>query len=278
MRVLFTSDPHALPEAFRGFAAALASFDVGVISGDLLNDYVSDEELIRMLHLSPDDFLEELPDPDATPDDLLEKWRTSAQRDYLLRGLEEKEREMKLVLGTANKPVLVVRGNHDLSPFTSEDLFRNIHLRKVEIGGVPFVGYGWLGRELDPERQMDDFDKVEPLIDGSTILVTHCPPAGVLDGAGRGGRMQGVGSEALATALKRTPPRFHLFGHSHASAGSRGTSINGAYPDLGHFFGIDTETGRIWRVRNRARTTSRDGPALLRYLFLPCRCQPAPSM
>jgi Icc-related predicted phosphoesterase len=253
MRILFTSDLHALLEAYRGFSATLKSFDMGVIAGDLLDDYVGDEELARMLDLSPDDFLEELPDPDETLDDRLQAWKISPQHEYLVRGLDEKEREIKAVLGGADKPVLVVRGNHDLSPLSSEGNFHNIHLKRLEVGGVPFVGYGWLGRKLDPERQMDEFDKVEPLVDRNTVLVTHCPPHQVLDVADRGGSTPGIGSVKLARAVERVRPRFHLFGHSHESAGIQGSSINGAYPRVGHFFGIDTETGSVWIERDKTR-------------------------
>ena len=252
MRILFTSDLHALAEAYRGFAATLKAFDVGVIAGDLLDDYVGDEELARMFKLSSDDFLEELPDPEDTLDDRLEAWKNSTARAHMVRGLEQKEREIKVMLAEAGKPVLVVRGNHDVSPLSSEGFFHNIHLKRIEIEGVPFVGYGWLGRELDPERQMDEFSQVEPLLDEDTILVTHCPPYQVLDTAGRGGLTYGVGSKALAASLERVRPRFHLFGHSHSSAGIKGSNVNGAYPHTRHFFGIDTVTGETWAERDKA--------------------------
>ena len=250
MRVLFTSDLHARLEAYQGFSETLKKFDVGVISGDLLDDYVADEELAKMFSLSPDDFLEELPDPDETIDDRLEAWKSSPQHAHLVRGLEEKEREIKAVLGKSNKPVLVVRGNHDCSPLSSEGNFHNIHERRLELDGVSFVGYGWLGRELDPERQMDRFGVVAPLIDTETILVTHCPPFGVLDVMGTG---TSIGSKALAKALERIRPRFHLFGHVHASSGIQGRNVNGSYPHIAHFFGIDTQTGEIWVEKDKTR-------------------------
>ncbi|HTZ51326.1 MAG TPA: metallophosphoesterase [Spirochaetia bacterium] len=253
MRILFTSDLHALPEAFRGFAATLKAFDAGVIAGDLLDDYVGDEELARMFRLSPDDFLEELAEPEETLDDRLAAWKRSPAHTHMVRGLEQKEQEIKSVLRQAGRPVLAVRGNHDVTALATEGPFRNIHGERVEIDGVPFVGYGWVGRELDPERQMDGFGAVERMIDASTVLVTHCPPYQVAGEVGRSGIICSVGSRALAASLRRRRPRFHLFGHSHSSAGIHGSSINGAYPHVRHFFGIDTVTGQAWVEKDRTR-------------------------
>ena len=262
MRILFTSDLHSRTEAYRGFAATLESFDAGVIAGDLLDDYIDDRELAEIFRASPDDFLEELFSPEATLDDRLEAWRKSPAHSYQVDGLMKKEREIKAILNEARKPVLVVRGNHDCSPLASEGFFQNIHLRRVEVEGVPFVGYGWIGRELDPERQMDGFDHVESLIDSRTVLVTHCPPFQVLDVPGSGGESCSVGSRALAEAVKRARPRLHLFGHIHASAGISGTSVNGSYPRVTRFFGIDTVSGALWVENDGTRAAGPDPIAL----------------
>ena len=48
---------------------------------------------------------------------------------------------------------------------------------------------------------------------GLDLLVTHGPPAGVLDGGG------GRGSIALADRLLDVPPRLHVFGHMHVDGG-----------------------------------------------------------
>lgn len=65
------------------------------------------------------------------------------------------------------------------------------------------------------------------------VLVTHGPPAGILDQTYRGPR---VGCEALREALTRIRPRLHLFGHIHEDYGTvRGDetlSVNACNCDL----------------------------------------------
>ena len=247
MRILFTSDVHGLPEVYSRFTETLRKYDVGIIAGDLIDEYISDEDLMRMLKLSPDDFVEDLPEPDDTLDDRLEAWRSSPQHAHLMRGLEMKEREFKRILREAGKPVLVIPGNHDRTDLSSSELFSNIHMIKLDLDGVRFVGYGWIGSDLDPERQMNRFHAVESLIDSKSVLVTHCPPFGTLDSTeDREGMIYRIGSKALAEAVARTKPAFHLFGHVHASAGFRANSVNGSYPNVSHFFGIETDSGGVW--------------------------------
>jgi predicted phosphohydrolase len=52
--------------------------------------------------------------------------------------------------------------------------------------------------------------------DGTDVLVTHGPPAAVLDRTVHG---EDVGCRDLALALERVRPRLHLFGHIHESYG-----------------------------------------------------------
>lgn len=70
-----SSDLHGLNEAYQGFSDSLKDFDVGVIAGDLLDEYLPDEDLMRMLDLTPGDFLEDPPSPTDTLDDRLQAWR-----------------------------------------------------------------------------------------------------------------------------------------------------------------------------------------------------------
>jgi Icc-related predicted phosphoesterase len=94
---------------------------------------------------------------------------------------------------------------------------------------------------------MERFHEVEPLVGRNAVLVTHCPPFGTLDlMAGARGPRYRIGSGKLAKAVERARPLFHLFGHVHASAGARGASVNGAYPSIKRFFGLDTDTRRVW--------------------------------
>ena len=73
MKILFTSDLHGLMSAIRDFSKLLENgdYDVGVISGDILDDGIPDnelEEMFQLTELEPDDFIEELPDADDSSD------------------------------------------------------------------------------------------------------------------------------------------------------------------------------------------------------------------
>lgn len=53
---------------------------------------------------------------------------------------------------------------------------------------------------------------------GIDVLITHTPPAGILDVSSRG---RALGCPMLRAELPRIAPRVHCFGHVHASAGQR---------------------------------------------------------
>jgi len=56
------------------------------------------------------------------------------------------------------------------------------------------------------------------------LLLTHTPPAGVLDvGGWDDGKDMAYGCEELAKAVARTAPAVHVFGHIHRSYGVRAT-------------------------------------------------------
>ena len=61
--------------------------------------------------------------------------------------------------------------------------------------------------------------------DGTDILVTHGPPAGILDRTYRG---EAVGCQDLLDRVRAVRPRLHVFGHIHEAAGvvgSEGTTF-----------------------------------------------------
>jgi Icc-related predicted phosphoesterase len=122
-----------------------------------------------------------------------------------------------------------------------------VNQRRVELGEFNIVGYqytppfiGGMFEKPEPE-QVEDLRALEPLIDEKTVLVTHGPPLGVLDG-------EQYGSRALLSAVVRRPPWLHLFGHIHQSAGRIGNSINGAFPQARQFVGIELESRASWAV------------------------------
>jgi Icc-related predicted phosphoesterase len=248
MRLLFSSDLHALRPAFELFARTLEEgpYDAGVLGGDLLDDLMLPEDfLVRELGVDPDELVEELPtEDDPAP------WATVARGidEVNRRGLAVIEARLRAILGRAGKPVFLVPGNHDETAWNDGDGLVNIHGRRVEFGGMNFVGYRWTldhRSEADMER---DLASLAPLVDERTVLVTHSPPTGMMDGTK--GRSYGV--PALRALVREREPRWHLFGHVHSSCGRRGRYVNGCYPHSMVFFDIDDEGRRVSRIAARA--------------------------
>ena len=48
------------------------------------------------------------------------------------------------------------------------------------------------------------------------LLVTHCPPAGILD---LNAEKKSAGSQYLRDKVVAIKPKYHIFGHIHESAG-----------------------------------------------------------
>lgn len=64
------------------------------------------------------------------------------------------------------------------------------------------------------------------------LLVSHCPPFGILDKSAFGAN---IGNEDLRKQVEIINPRYHLFGHIHEAYGvyktSRTNFVNGAVVD-----------------------------------------------
>ncbi|KMW57491.1 hypothetical protein AIOL_002456 [Candidatus Rhodobacter oscarellae] len=94
-----------------------------------------------------------------------------------------------------------------------------LHDTSVTISGVKFYGAPWV-----PELSRHAFYANERALRAAwlkipadvDVLITHTPPAGVLDVSSRG---QSLGCPLLAGRVKALGPRLHCFGHVHASAG-----------------------------------------------------------
>jgi len=160
-----------------------------------------------------------------------------------------------------HKHKIVIGGNHDhqlaRNPEKSKALLSaGIYLQdeQVEVSGVKIYGSPW--QPLFNDRACDAFalQRGEPLRqkwdmipDDVDILVTHTPPAGILD-------LDGPvchGCFDLTEALCRVKPRYHIFGHVHSNHGmvkSNGTyfincSIKGPKGTLRKPLTLDYETG-----------------------------------
>ena len=92
----------------------------------------------------------------------------------------------------------------------------------LEINGIRiFVSpYSNANSSRSPNRAFQGDDVLEELRatlpafakDGLDVLVSHGPPAGILD--------KGAGSDALAKLVRDTKPRYHVFGHQHNCFGT----------------------------------------------------------
>jgi len=107
---------------------------------------------------------------------------------------------------------------------TRKLLFGDVHYLRdsgVVIEGVKFWGTPW----IPPYAGVFNLSENElrskwNLIPADTdVLVTHGPPAGVLDG--------GTGSASLAEVVERIQPAIHCFGHVHDHRGqaTKGTKF-----------------------------------------------------
>jgi predicted phosphohydrolase len=108
------------------------------------------------------------------------------------------------------KNTVAVLGNHDLvlqhmlrtNETAARDLLDSAGvtlLRDTEtvVDGLRFYGVDWRSQAAIPA--------------GCDVVISHCPPAGILDG--------GLGSATLRRAILAAKPRLHVFGHAHACRG-----------------------------------------------------------
>ena len=124
--------------------------------------------------------------------------------------------------------VLAIGGNHDYELLRrvrkQEPVFRHARFlldETVELEGLRFYGSPWVPRLFG----WAFFAKDETLAqrwaaipEDTDVLITHTPPAGILD-QDRGGF--GHGCALLRERLTQLAPRIHCFGHVHASGGVR---------------------------------------------------------
>jgi Icc-related predicted phosphoesterase len=243
MKVLFSSDLHGMVAAFERFAEMLArpEFGVGVLAGDLKDDYVPKSEAIERFGLEPDDVLDELYPAENTPEQNL----AMRNPEWIDRSLRLAEVDLKAILSRSGKPVLVIMGNHDKLDWEDGGHVVNMHMRRLDLGQLSVVGYRYTTIEKDETAIAQDLRKIEHLVDESTMLVTHQPPRGVLDD---GIDSQQMGSNEILKFVERCRPAWHLFGHVHSQYGWIDTSVNGSYPEARKFLSIDTATADIQEI------------------------------
>jgi Icc-related predicted phosphoesterase len=132
-----------------------------------------------------------------------------------------------IIARLAGKPLIWVAGNHDFVNLVPLLRSRGVEAWDATEAPVDFMGerfaglreIPWIEGEWAGEAH-DMAPAVERAFDADpTILVTHCPPSGILDNDGGAGH--GFGSSPMTTALTWRHHRIHthLFGHIHAMGG-----------------------------------------------------------
>lgn len=129
------------------------------------------------------------------------------------------------------RPVLWVGGNHDfvnLAGFLKMSQYEgaafDVAAEAVDFGGhrfagfreVPYIDGEWVGEAHDLSEVVSRAMDADP-----TVLLTHAPPAGILDDDGMGTMGHGGGVRPLTVALTWRHHRIvaHLFGHIHEHGG-----------------------------------------------------------
>lgn len=121
--------------------------------------------------------------------------------------------------------VVCIGGNHDFELQDCGFRFANAEYlcdRLIEVEGLKIYGAPWIP-DLSgfafylPEKALAEKWSLVP--EGIDILITHTPPQGILDVPSSGGIH--LGCPHLRRDLERIRPRLHVFGHIHASRGSR---------------------------------------------------------
>lgn len=130
------------------------------------------------------------------------------------------------------KHKLFVPGNHDWyterEPAKARRIAESRGIVYLVNDSVELEGYKFFGTPVQPAffdwawnyeypKVRDSYFSMIP--DGLDVLITHCPPYGVLDMTppGRWNNQQGenVGCPVLLSHVLRAKPRFHVFGHIH---------------------------------------------------------------
>jgi Icc-related predicted phosphoesterase len=118
--------------------------------------------------------------------------------------------------GMLGLPVAYVPGNHDLPELDQPATPGNCDGRVVEVGGLRVGGIGGAGPAkfgFCYEWDEDDIRARPPL--DCDVLLSHCPPLGVLDRTARGAR---AGSVAILERV-RAHRGFFVCGHIHEAPG-----------------------------------------------------------
>lgn len=138
------------------------------------------------------------------------------------------------LLRLPHKHKIFVPGNHDWAFQKKErdarEKLPGVHVlihESVTIAGLKFFGSPWQPEfcnwAFNVDRYSDRLRQLwEDIPEDTDVLVTHSPPAGVLDMTPRG---EAVGCYDMAARVAEILPRVHAFGHIHHSYGTYDSGI-----------------------------------------------------
>lgn len=148
--------------------------------------------------------------------------------DLSNHGFPEDVSEFDDWLGTLPHPhKVVICGNHDFlferDPADARRRIRHATYLQdsgAEVAGLKVWGSPWQPRFFDwafnLDRGPDIAAKWALIPDDTDVLITHGPPAGILDMTSRG---EATGCVDLLWRVQGLKPKLHLFGHIHEAAG-----------------------------------------------------------
>ncbi len=123
--------------------------------------------------------------------------------------------------------ILCVGGNHDFelekrSTYAHSPFKNAVYLEgsAFDFDGIRFFGAPWIPELSGQAYYVDDYalpGKWAEIPSDVDVLITHTPPGGILDVSSRGLEL---GCPHLLSAIERTKPTVHCFGHVHASSGT----------------------------------------------------------
>ena len=135
--------------------------------------------------------------------------------DFTMTGTEAEAIDfMNWFCDLPHKHKIFICGNHDecLYGANIDGLDENVHYLNnsgIEIEGIKFYGIPLFMGDSMYSKQNRFYEKIP--VD-TNVLITHCPPYGILDFDNRN-----WGSEELLANVSKLSPQAHLFGHIHKS-------------------------------------------------------------
>lgn len=147
---------------------------------------------------------------------------------------------------------ILIAGNHDWcfqdEPAEARELVRHAHYLQdspLELGGFKFWGSPWtpvfFNWAFNLERGEALAERWARIPDDTDVLITHGPPAGILDRVDPPVGSVRPGCEALTARVTQLVPRLHIFGHIHEDYGQvqignclyiNASTCNGSYQPL----------------------------------------------